>query len=193
MGKAGDVRAGGAYVEVGGDVKTLANVMKKGKEELRSFAKFGMKIGAAFIAVGAAIALPLKKAVDEFALYGDEFAKMSKRTGMSSKSLSEFGHAATLAGADAGAFEKGLRGMQRGLFDAARGSLEIVEGLEVLGLSYEQLKDLSPQDQFMTIGDRLSRVQHQSIKTAIAMKLFGRAGSQLIPLYYSRHPRSRRC
>ena len=41
---------------------------------------------------------------------------------------------------------------------------------------------LSPDQQFKLIADRLSRIEDPTLKAAMAMKVFGKSGTQLLPL-----------
>jgi hypothetical protein len=141
------------------------------------------KIGAAVVAgVGAAVAavLVLTHKITEF---GDNIDKISKRTGVSAEALSELGFAAELSGQNFEALEKSIRGLQRSYFDLIRGSSEIVDAYKVLGLELKDLQGLTPEQMFMKVADAIGRLDDASLKAGVAMKIFGRSGSQLIPLF----------
>lgn len=56
------------------------------------------------------------------------------------------------------------------------------EDLEFLGLSFEKLNGLKPEEQFFTIANALADVEDVTMRAAIAQKVFGRAGTELLPM-----------
>ncbi|MFB3892449.1 MAG: hypothetical protein ACE15C_10560, partial [Phycisphaerae bacterium] len=117
-----------------------------------------------------------------FSKMGDDLAKMSARTGFSVETLSELGFAADLSGASMEVLENGIRKMQRTLVDAAQGSKSAQDALAMLGLAVADLAGLSPEEQFKLIADRLAKIEDLTIKAAAAMELFGRNGTELLPM-----------
>ena len=47
----------------------------------------------------------------------------------------------------------------------------------------EDLKNLSPEQQFQTLANALAGVENASEKAALAQKVFGKAGTELLPLF----------
>jgi len=176
------VKAGEAFVRLSLDDELEAGLQKAGKQ-MKAFGKSVAIGGAALAGIGVAIVTPIVAAAKNFADFGDNLDKVSARTGIAVESLSELGFASEQSGASIADLEKGIRGLQRGMFDAKRGTGEMLFALEELGLKYEDLKDLSPEDQFELIGDRLAGISDDSIRAAVAMKAFGKSGSALLPLF----------
>lgn len=175
-----DIKAGGAYVELMlRDKKFLSKLGAAGRK-LVGFAKGAAVAGAA---VAAAAAGGVAYGVRQYIKMGDALDKMSKRTGVSVESLSELKHAAELSGASAEQLERGFMGLSRALFDASRGSAEPVEALRRIGLTFEDLKGLKPEEQMSKIADGLSKVADASDRGAIAQRLMGRQGRQLLPMF----------
>lgn len=54
--------------------------------------------------------------------------------------------------------------------------------LPSFGLTVADLDQLSPEKQFKLIADRLARIEDPTIKAAAAMELFGRSGTELLPM-----------
>ncbi|MEN6385517.1 MAG: hypothetical protein ABFD79_10000, partial [Phycisphaerales bacterium] len=52
----------------------------------------------------------------------------------------------------------------------------------MLGLSANSFKGLKPEEQFRLLADRLSQIQDPSQRAAIAMKVFGKSGTSLLPM-----------
>jgi len=147
-----------------------------------SIKKHQKAIGIGMMAVGTAIVGAATASVVSFAQIGDEIAKMAKRTGFSTEALSELRHAAELSGASLAGLEKASRTLSGAILDAGYGLETYVRSLGKLGLSYEQLKDLSPEDQLMKVLEALAEVENESEQAALATDLFGRAGTQLLPM-----------
>ena len=74
--------------------------------------------------------------------------QMSQRTGISVETLSELGYAAQLSGVDVETLETAIKRMQKTIIGAAEGSQAAVEALAELGLTVEDLRGLSPDQQF---------------------------------------------
>lgn len=181
MTKASDIRAGGGQWElsVGGP---FAKQLKAAEEKIRSVSAGFAKAGAGLVGIGAGIGAPLLAAANNFAAVGDELNKMSGRTGVSVQSLSELKHALGQSGSNLTQFESSVRRMQANLLDFARGTGEAKDAFGELGLSVSDLEGLSPEDQFLKIADALSKITDPSKQAALAMRIFGRSGTSLLPM-----------
>lgn len=174
-----DIKAGGSYVELMlRDRRFLAGLANAGRR-LARFTKAAVVAGAAVVAAGVAAGAV---AVRNFITYGDTLDKMSKRTGVSVEALSELKHAAELSGASIETLEKGFAGLSRSLFNAGRGSAEAVDALAALGLTIDDLQGLNPEEQMSLVADGIASIADESTRGAVAQKLFGRAGRQLLPM-----------
>jgi len=182
MPQAGAIRAGRAFVELFADDSKLVRGLKRASAKLKAFGESVRNMGLKLAGLGAAIATPLLASTKVFAKMGDDLAKMSARTGFTVETLSELGFAADLSGASMEVLENGIRKMQRTLVDAATGMASAQDALAMLGLTVADLDQLSPEQQFKLIADRLARIEDPTIKAAAAMELFGRSGTQLLPM-----------
>ena len=182
MAGANDVRAGKAFVEIYADKTRLKRTLKSISGDLKAFGAGISSLGKKFMILGAGIVAPLLAATKHFMTVGDQLDKMSARTGMSTNALSELGFAAEQSGADIGTLEKGIRTMQRSILDAGRGLSTQIDAMEGLGLTYKDLAGLSPEKQFELMTEHLGRIEDPSKKAALAMMLFGRAGTALLPM-----------
>jgi phage-related protein len=176
-----EVRAGKAFVEI-----TLRDHLQAGLNRaaarLRAFASVTSSIGAGLTGASAAILGPLAAAVKQFSDTGDAVEKMAARTGLSAEAVSELGHAANLSGTDIGTLETGIRRMQQTVADAAGGLGTAQDALAAVGLSAADLTGLSPDQQLAAIADRMAAIEDPALRTAIAMDIFGRSGTQLLPM-----------
>lgn len=175
------IRAGRAFVELGVSDKLTAG-LRRAQKQLEAFGAGLRSIGTRLAGIGAAAVTGLLGTAKVFSDMGDVLDKMSIRTGVSVEALSELGYAAELSGADLETLESGVRIMQRTLGEAAQGTGTAVEALDRLGLSAAQLAGLSPEQQFKVLADRISKVSDPTLRAAIAMEVFGKAGTKLLPL-----------
>lgn len=176
------IRAGKTFVEVYLDKTKFLKGLNDAKASMTKFANDIKQIGKISLAAGLGLNAIGQLAAKRFASVGDALAKMSKRTGISVESLSELKYAADLSGTSAEALETSIRRMQRTIYDAQLGTKTAKDALAQLGLSLDTLKGLKPEEQFEAIADALSRVQDPTTRAAIAMVIFGRSGTALLPM-----------
>src|SRR5690606_7359021 len=177
------IRAGRANVELGLDDSQFQRGLRGIGKDLQSVGKNLAVGGAALAGFGTAILAPLGKAVKDFAAIGDQLDKMSLRTGVAVEQLSALRFAAEQSGASLEAVEKGLKGQARFMVDAARGLATQADVLAELNLSYQQLEGLDPATLFKTLAVAIANVDDETAKAGLAMKVFGRAGTDLLPLF----------
>ena len=130
------------------------------------------------IALGGAAA----GAVLQFGRLGDEVQKMSIRTGFSTESLSELRFAMEQAGTSIQGFEVGVRRMSGFIEDAKDGLATSTDAMDKLGVSVDDLKGQSPEEAFFTLANAMAGVEDELTKAALAQDIFGRSGTQLLPL-----------
>jgi len=179
---AGAIRAGKAFVEIYGDDSKLSKTIANTRAKMRGLAEGMQKLGAPLAAVGGAMTASLGLAVKSFTEAGDALDKMAGRTGVSVESLSALKFAAEQSGASLEDVEGGIKGMQTVLRNADRGLSRATENLGALGLKIEDLRGLSPEQQFRKFADAISRVEDPSQRAALAMQTLGGAGQKLLPL-----------
>jgi TP901 family phage tail tape measure protein len=179
---AGKVRQGGVFVEIGADAKKFFATLSQVNAQIGKAGKAMAMMGAKLTAVGTAITAPIAGAAAAFASVGDAAQKMAARTGMSVEAVTGLAFAAEQSGTDMATLEKGIRTMQRTLDDAATKGGAAADSLRRLGIDAGRLAGMSPEDQFTMMAQALSQIQDPGERAALAMKIFGRAGSALIPL-----------
>lgn len=178
-----DVKAGGAFVELFTKSTALTRGLKAASDQLASWAKTSAKIVAgvgigAIAAAGATIA----GSIAHFTSHGDDIKKASDRLGIGAETLSALGYAAEQSGSDLAGLETGMRKLQKAVFDASGGGQEAAETFQTLGLSVEELMKMKPEDQWLAVADSLSKVENVTERNALAMRAFGKTGTELIPL-----------
>jgi len=182
MATAGAIRAGQAYVELSTRDSKLVKGLRSAEQRLRAFAASVSSLGTRLVGLGAMAAGPLVAASRMFEDLGDNLAKASARTGVAVEELSELAFAADLSGADLATLELGLRKMSQTIVDAAAGSQSANDAFGRLGLTVADLAQLTPDQQFKLLADRLSQIYNPTLRAAMALDIFGRSGTRLLPL-----------
>jgi hypothetical protein len=182
MPSAQGIRAGLAYVELYANSNPLVQGLNAASAKLKAFGQSISSLGLKMTAAGASIVTPILAATKDFADFGSKLNDMSARTGVSVEALSEIGYAAQLSGSSLEDVEAALRKMQRTVVSAGAGSQSAADALSTLGLNAQQLANLSPEDQFTEIAKRLNDIPDPTQKAAAAMGIFGKSGTQLLPL-----------
>jgi hypothetical protein len=113
----------------------------------------------------------------------DETAKLAARTGIAVEALQGFQVAADLSGVQN--LESAIQRLTITIGDAGAGVKEPQKAFERLGLDFERLSQLKPEDQFRAVAAAFQDVGTQADKAAIAADLFGRSGVELLPLFNS--------
>jgi len=179
------IRAGRAFVELFADDSKLVRGLRRAEKRLKAFGDRIRNLGLKIAGLGAAMLAPMLGAAKAFGSMGDQIAKMAKRTGFGVEALSELTFVASQTGTSLEAMETGFRRMQRSIYDAGRGLSTQTDALADLGLEYKDLAGLAPEDQFKLLAEAISRIEDPTRKAALAQALFGRAGTQLLPMMAS--------
>jgi len=158
------------------DQKTLGGFVSKNSAD---FKKMGMAMTMAGGAIVASMGLMIKRYVSA----GDQIDKMSKRTGFAAETLSELRYAAEISGANIESLEKAVKRMARTIIEARDGSAEYDNALARVGIKYEDLEKLNPEEQFFKIGYAIAELEDPTLRAAAAQEIFGRAGTDLLPLF----------
>lgn len=135
-----------------------------------------MAVGALAVAGIGGLGYMLKKQMETI----DATAKLSDRLGVTTEKLIGLQHAASITGTDAETLNKSLEIFTRRLGEMTQGSGEAKRGLDMLGLTAEQLIHISPAEAFGIAADKIKQLGTQAEKTAAAYFLFGRAGSKML-------------
>jgi len=146
-------------------------------------AAFGATLGkltaalASIAAVG--VAVNVRSAINA----SDELAKLSQRIGLSVESLSTLRFAAELADVNLDSLANGIKKLQVNMADAQRGTGEAVSAFRALNLNIEESpgKLKVTEELLLEIAEKFAGFEDGANKTALAIKIFGRAGADLIP------------
>ena len=149
----------------------------------RDMKKIGLQMGKIF-AVGAAATATALVAMTKNAMeQADEIGKLSDRLNIATEKLGGLQYAARITGASSESLNKALEKMSKNLGDAALGTGLAKKSLESMGLDVEKIIGMNANDQFLTIGDAIGKLDTQAEKAAASMAIFGRDGMSMINMF----------
>ena len=165
---------------------------KAGDAAEKSESKFGKLaktlaagLATAMVAVTTAAIAAGKKIWDlsgEVAALGDEIDKNSQKVGLSSEAYQKWDYAMKISGTEMASCTTGLKTLTNTFDDAINGSASAAEKFTRLGLSLEDIRDMSREDLFATVVNSLQNVSSETEKAALANDLFGKSGQDMLPL-----------
>jgi hypothetical protein len=190
---ADSIKVADARVDIKGGDAGLAKALAKATADVDSAtggmaAKLGTiggamtKTGAVVTAAGVGILGTLTGMVKGFADTADAQRDMALRTGLTVEAVGELKHAAEQSGTSIDDVEKGLKRMSVVLTDAAAGSKSAEGALAALGVSALDFQMLNTDQSFMLLAQTISEVEDPILRAAFAQDIFGKAGTQLLPL-----------
>lgn len=139
------------------------------------------KFGSLGIAIAAAVSVSSLKGIIDGA---DQLGKLSQKTGIAVESLSELQYAGSLADVSIEAIAKGVKALSTNMFEAATGSKEAAANFKLIGVAVKSA-DGSLRDADAVLADvseTFASMNDGPEKAALAVKLFGKAGLDMIPM-----------
>jgi len=182
---AGSAVVGALRVTLGLDSAQFTSGMKAAETGLQRFAgvaKAGaLAIGTAMVAAGGAIATAMAGVINRA---GDMY-ELSQALGVTVEDLSRMAYAAELSGVQIDGLEKAIKKLSVSLFDASQsGTGPAANAFRMLGISAVDAEgNVRPVIDVMgDLADRFSKMPGGAEKTALAIRVFGRAGADMIPM-----------
>ncbi len=175
----------GVSVNVGGDAKGAINMLNGLAGQAENIAErirngFQQRIGQRMFdgLIRAANALPsaMKGAIDAGGRLSDQMA----RTGAAGEGLVILERVLTNAGMAADSTTRLLGQMQKGLAGINEESQTTGAAFAALNLDMETLRGMDPVTAFNAIGNAIMRIEDPAQRTAIAMRIFGRSGTEAL-------------
>lgn len=147
---------------------------------IKTAAKWGVAIAAGATAAGSAIMGVATKS----AAAADNVDKMSQKIGISREAYQELSFACSQSGTDVDVLKNGVKALTNQMQMAAEGNKTAAEAFDALGLSvYDVNGNLKSQEEMMFEAmSALQGMDDQTQKAALAVDLFGKAGSELMPM-----------
>ena len=183
---AGEDKTGEVFAAVN---KHLQQTREEGKKTSDSLGQIGNVLKAGLASAGMYIGLQqivgtMKQMVQSSIDFGLQIAHMAQQTGISTQNLSALKYMSDQTGVSFETLSKGFKKISTDMFDWQHGSKAAGEAFLDLGISQKELAaqggDLYKVLEL--VADRFSTMKDGAEKNAIASKLFGRAGQELIPI-----------
>ena len=176
------IRAGKAFVEFGADSTNLDRALKMIEKRLKAIGSTFENWGRGMMKIGTAITAPLTALAVKAGETGERLEAMAAKTGISVEALSALDFAAGQTGTNLDAIAGGVKKMQKFLEGGADGSAKAAEELAKLGLTLDDLRGKSPDQQFEMLAAKIAALPSAAQRTATAMAIFGKSATDLLPL-----------
>lgn len=163
------------------DLNRAAKTSEKRMKEIRANAqKMGKEIGIALAGAATTLGVAVKLAIDR----ADELSKAAQKIGIPTAELSKLAYAADLSDVSLETLQTGVKKLVTNMSDAARGNKEAAAMFDAFGIAVKdsngELRDA--QSVILQFADVFKALPDGAEKTALAVKLFGKSGQELIPL-----------
>ncbi len=141
---------------------------------------FGFRGAMVALTAAGGFGLFMKNTIDA----ADQLSKMAQKVGVSTESLSTLKYAASISGVELEKLQTGLVRLSRNAMDVQLGLKTASEGFDALGISVKNAAgDFKTTEELLKeIATKFAQMPDGITKTALATKLFGRAGAELIPM-----------
>jgi lambda family phage tail tape measure protein len=161
-----------------GEFNEKLGVANEKLEKFSTSLKVGL--GAAATAAAGFIIEATKKAAE----YADEMGKAAQKIGVTTEALSKLKYAANLSDVSFEALQTGLKKLSVNMESAATGNKAMGDAFKSFGVSVTNSKgDLKSADEVLyQLADTFAKMPDGVQKTAMAVKVFGKTGQDLIPL-----------
>lgn len=174
-----------ADVQGENNIRRLGNSMQGLQGQVKNASMAVSGLGMAFKGLGAALAVggftaAIKGAID----LADDMRDLSQRTGVGIETLGQFKVAAELSGSSLEGVAKGLNFLNKNMVAAATAGGPAAAAFKTIGVATtDATGTLRTADKvFLDVADRFAAMRDGPEKAALAMKIFGKSGADLIPI-----------
>lgn len=185
MAEGGDL--GRLIVTIATDLSELQTGLSKAQEKVKGTADnvskqaslMSAKMAGVFAAVGAAVL----GAATAASRYGVEMEKLATMTGIGVEEIQKLGFAAKLNQSSVEELSTGLRILANRMDEASRGTGQVSQVFRDFGIAVtDAAGKLRPTNEvLLDVADVFQKLPDGAQKSALAVDLFGRSGTQLIP------------
>ncbi len=167
--------------------ETVQRLVKSIEERLKNAGHRAQEFNEKWEKFKTTIVEPIRRfreMIDHTAEEADNLRDLSERTGIATQTLEEYGYMAKLAGTSQETLTTGLRILEKNMGEAAQGGKEQAETFAKLGISLHGAngKMKTQAELLPEVSKAFEKLPDHATKTAMAMKLFGRSGQELLPL-----------
>jgi hypothetical protein len=120
--------------------------------------------------------------VKDMAKMGEELSRLSASSGIAASTLSELQYAAEKSNVPFESLANAIGKMNKSIGEAQSGSKTANGALAALGVSMEQLKKLSPEQQFVLLVGQLGKLKSEAEMASVGADIFSKSVADIIPL-----------
>lgn len=113
----------------------------------------------------------------------DELSKLASKTGLTVEQLSRLRYAAEQSDTDINSVAVGLRFLQKNMVEAGQGTKAAQEAFSQIGVNFRDIQGIGLEGQLQVLAEAISRLPDPAQRTAAALALFGKSGTELLPLF----------
>lgn len=157
--------------------------LKEISKKLATITSAAAKMTVGIAGIGSALtvggfAAGIKSAAD----LGSQLSDVAARTDMTAGEVLVLQQAFKNAGIDSGTLQTSIGQLNKSIDEANRGNKTYADSFERIGVNLQKLYAMRPAERFRTIQEALNGLNDSADRTAVAMRLFGRQGQQLLNL-----------
>lgn len=185
---AGKAVIGALRVTLGLDSAQFQQGLTKAQAGMARFASMArtgaLAVGAAMVTGAGVMAGAMKGIIDD----ADQMSKLAQSIGIPIEELSKLRYAADLAGVDLDSLGKAIKRLSAGMLDSTEsGTGPAARSFAMLGVSVRDAAgNMRPATAVMEdLAGKFARMPNGVEKTALAMRIFGKSGADMIPLLNS--------
>lgn len=178
-------RASGPTMKVTGAVGGLMNRVTALSGRMAKLTGVGSALAAGgAVAASMVVARAAWSMVKTAADAGDAALNNAQKIGLTVEAYQRLTYAAKMANLESGEFSQGIALLSSNMYAAARGGKEDAASFRALGVSVVRANGSmrSSEEVLADLADRFATMQDGPAKTALAMRLLGRSGKEMIPL-----------
>jgi len=160
-----------------------ATAIKAVEGSLKGLQQNASAVGSAMKTMFGAIGLTAGiSMVKDMAKMGEELSRLSASSGIAASTLSELQYAAEKSNLPFESLANAIGKMNKSIGEAQSGSKTANGALAALGVSMEQLKKLSPEQQFVLLVGQLGKLKTESEMASVGADIFSKSVADIIPL-----------
>ena len=171
-----------------GEFESAINKAERSGKNLKDSLSANMgKVKAAV--AGALSVAAIKRGIDSVislanavSVAGDRIDKQSQVLGLSRRAYQEWDYILGQNGASIDSLGVSMKTLNSLVLSATEGNKEAKDSFAKLGVGIHELENLSVEDQFEAIVTAFQKMPPGAQKSALAVKIFGRQGMELLPL-----------
>lgn len=172
------VRLSAQIAEFQSEFREAAKSTEKFQQEFTGMATKASALGNIIANGVTAAASGLRTLAESVLENASNITDLSQKTGLAMATIQQFQHVAEQTGTSVDAFTNAAFKLGTNL---AGGGKSVQAAVEALGLSFAEIRKLSPDEQFNKIAQALSEMESPQERNRIALELFGRGAREIMP------------